>query len=720
MNLERTHICARAFAVLAVVVAAVFGPSVIRSEEQTDSVKPDAVADTLKMSVELGNIEVKAANVIHSSNKDTYIVTPEMKQGVYNAGQLLSRVNGVIYDPITKEISYNGSGNIVILLDSVPKSAQYIKKLSPDRFDRIEVINFPTGAYLGYDALINFHTRPAYQGYESNLMDQVYVVPGQRLGRGQWLNRNDAYGDLTFTHEKWNISAMVLPKYEYSVGSPYYSRVYQFNQMQESVLPHPRNHPSRRTRTNAWNGNFAIDYQISKDHSVSVQWNLDASDVKRYGDEQLEIRDLSTSQSETVSYHSLSHTHGLMRNNLGAYYRGRFGAWNVNVSANYAMSDWDNFKTVERSNGYLLNDDRRGDLDYVWGNVDISRFVGNNCVLSLSESATLSSYKERDYATDEMLTDNSIFYNNLILMAQYAPKRGLTLSLSGGMQAYRNAVAGQSITRFVPRAGAGVFWTATQNCVVRVNYDMSANMPPMVATVDYGQWTDAYMYQMGNPLLKPATLHRVDLNVTLANMVTLMAIYRNNRNEIYNIASLGEVDGTPAVFRRYENGTYDQLDLGVSFAKSLSDRFRLSVNASAQRAHASYGEQSRCRWMPKADAVLMYTDSKRGISGNFAYSLQRTLTALPQSIGYGNSEVCSIAIAKTLLKGRMELMLMYSLPIHFIKGNEYKEFMTSDAMTERLWNNSSYYRDNKLSFSISYRFSGGNQVRRYSRRTMNL
>lgn len=297
------------------------------AQEPADSTGVAEEADTIKYSVKLGDVEVKASNLTRRGGKDVYVVTDDMKRGLYNAGQLLSRVNGVVYNPITTDITYLGSKNVVILLDSVPKPADYIKRLSPDRFDRIDVINFPTGKYLGYDVLINYHSRPTYKGYESNLFSQAYALPGNKLGHGKWLQRNDAYADFTYTNGKWNIAAWMSDKWNRSAGQSGYANYYPANHFKESTVTTGRHAPTTLSRTNEMPGFLAVDYEINKLQSVSVQWSFAGEDWSTRNDYRLATENTLTHATDTIDYRTRSHTHGAWRNTFGAYYRGRFGAW---------------------------------------------------------------------------------------------------------------------------------------------------------------------------------------------------------------------------------------------------------------------------------------------------------------------------------------------------------------------------------------------------------
>ncbi|MCM1348234.1 MAG: outer membrane beta-barrel protein [Firmicutes bacterium] len=673
----------------------------------------------MKYSISLDNVEVKASNIVHKNDKSIYSVTPIMKKGIYSAGQLLSRVNGIIYNPTTMEVSYLGSKNIVILIDSLEKDETYIKRQSPNRFDRIEVISFPTGKYLGYDALINFHSRPVYKGVESNLFTQAYAIPDNRLGRGKFMHRNDGYADFTYTHDNWNISAVLSDNWKQDAGAGGYMRTYIANGLTERTLNKNKKEPTWTSVSNNLNGNLAIDYQISPMQSVSLQWKYDHTDNHKNINQTLISTNEATNSTDTLAYRSAGHIHDMKRNNFGIYYRGRFNSLELNGTVNYTTSSWNSYSNIDRSSGYNLVDNRHTDMDYFWANAELSKFIGNRWGMSIIETLTLLNRKEHRLETNHILSRNRTIYNYLYAQAQYRPSKQVTLSAIGGFTAYRNSVGISTISKWMPRMAANFFWTPTQNAVLRLNYDLSNTMPAPTANTSYGQLTDSLTFQSGNPNLLPTSVHLINMNFTIMNLITLKVMYEHQHNAIFNIYSQSNIDNRPVVFNRYENGTYNSVDLGFNIYKELPFGFEVAADVYANMVKASYGDLRKNKWMPRGSFQLSYWNPKL-FYVTFDYTIKRSLYATPQELTWGNYEISSIALQRTLLDNKLQVMFMYSIPIHFIKHNKIKSVLDSPALHGSDWSNVTYFRDNMISLSISYRINSGNQVRKYNRKTFTL
>lgn len=687
----------------------------VHAQEPADSAK--AEADTIKYSVNLGDVEVRASNVTHKADRDIYAVTPEMKKGIRSAGELLSRVNGVIYNPMTTDISYLGSKNVMILLDSVPKSAQYIKKLSPDRFDRIEVINYPTGQYLGYDVLINFHTRPAYQGYESNLQSSVWLSPERLCGRDRMLRMATGYADFTFTKEKWTLSAYVNEHRENEAASSSFERIYTLNDLRESSVIRPRKDPSEVGRGNNLTTNAAIDYEIDKRQSVSLQWVFTDQNMHSGEFQQLMTENLKNGTTELVDYRKNRAMRNARDHNISAFYRGRFGTWNVNASGGFCTQGSDATLTVERSNGYYLADNRRNDRHYFWGYGRIDKFIGQKWSVSLNGNFVATNAKQYRLGTDALLTDLDNTFGNLIAMFQFVPNRKVNLSVGAGASFYHSSDGGKDVDKVTPTAYGILSWVPSQNFVFRANYNMYFELTDENTITDYGTFTDSLTYQMGNPLLKPSLIHHVKTNFTFFNQLTLTAGYTHESDANYNIATSRVMDGRPVVYYQYQNGTSDYLMFGLNYTKSF--RFGLDLSAYVQQSYikASYGGLSESFWRPNGELSLSYRNPKL-FNAYLSYQIQRYMTATPQSRKWGNSEQTSLTLSRNFFGNRLSMQMSWWIPVHLIGPKTPKTRFVSPGLTSYSVDSGNYYNRNFVALTVSYRFSGGDRVKRYDRNVM--
>ncbi len=131
--------------------------------------------------VRLKEVLVTGSTVRHYGQQDTYQVTKAMREGVSDAGELLGKLNGVTFNPLSGELKYLSSKNIIILVDSIPKDEEYIKRLRPYRFDHITIVNNPSGGVCR----VRRSNQPAHQAEIRGLRGQRMVDNRCQTGRSQ-------------------------------------------------------------------------------------------------------------------------------------------------------------------------------------------------------------------------------------------------------------------------------------------------------------------------------------------------------------------------------------------------------------------------------------------------------------------------------------------------------------------------------------------------------
>lgn len=134
---------------------------------------PDNTADQdstiIELSKALDEVVIKGVPTVQSGDTTKTFFTKELRRGTSTSAQLLGKLPNFYYDWSQNTLTYNNSSNIVVLVDGIEKALGNVLNMQHLRFESVEVINKPMGKYLGYDALIHFHTKPDYEGYEGSI-----------------------------------------------------------------------------------------------------------------------------------------------------------------------------------------------------------------------------------------------------------------------------------------------------------------------------------------------------------------------------------------------------------------------------------------------------------------------------------------------------------------------------------------------------------------------
>lgn len=169
-----------------------------------DSIMQGLKADSSAVSKKLPTVTVEASNITHYADRDVVHITRSMRKGARNTAQMLGNIPGIDCNYANNALTYYGSSNILILVDSLEKSADYVKELHHLRFSKVDVVPNPTGKYANYDVLINLHTKPDYTGYEGNVFQQMSVRPNEDNGKNKKFSGDYSSASFTYTKNKWN------------------------------------------------------------------------------------------------------------------------------------------------------------------------------------------------------------------------------------------------------------------------------------------------------------------------------------------------------------------------------------------------------------------------------------------------------------------------------------------------------------------------------------
>ena len=492
--------------------------------------EPDTLA-----SKRLDEIVVTAELLKRQGNEDIITVTKAMREGTRNAGELLGRINGMFYNPLSTDLQYMGSKNILILVDGVEKGAGYIKRLRPERFDKITITNMPTGIYASYDAVIDLHTRPLYTGYEGVVLTEAVIVPGDRNGDGDNLRKSRNEGQFTYTREKFNIDVTAGYTFSQQGLSDYFDKEYPLNGLKETTLETSDKSPDKYMRSNRYSAEVAADYDINRRHSISAKISLaPSSDHDRY-DYRIKRDFTDLNITDIVSESQNSDIRDRLDMLAGLWYRGKGAGWRLNANLTYTNIGYKRCNATDRSSGYQITDNRKVSSQYFTGGLEAKRQSNNQkWIFTASDDFILSNFKEDRAETGKRLSESNDFRNTFNASADYQVNNKLSLGFNAGVSVFRNSYNTASDTHFTPKTGFQAMWIPSDNVFMRLNYSASTRYPALSGLQDYGQFTDSLMYSSGNPELKPSLIHDISLTATFLKSISIEGRYTHTSDGVFS------------------------------------------------------------------------------------------------------------------------------------------------------------------------------------------
>lgn len=679
-------------------------------------IKDEQVTDTLP------DVVVSAELETRRGNEDIIVVTKTMRKGTHNAGELLGKVNGMQYNPMTTDLTYMGSKNIVVLVDSVEKDLTYIKRLQPGRFDRINIVNMPTGKYSGYDAVISLHTIPEYDGYEGAVLAQSLISPNGRNGEGNDLKQVQTTGQFTYTNRKINID-FIADWSRHVDGLDFYSgSEYPLNGFMESdITPFSYSSPNKENTGMNSLADLSLDYAINSTHSVSVRGNIEPSWVHERSMNAILRQYAEGNRELTFTEERNNDIKDRLDFMYGVWYRGKVERWSLDANLTGNHISFKRLYRLERSTDFSLTDDRCYTARYLSGGVSANSYAKNyKWSYSVSDYFSLTDYDESADTDGRRLSSGDYFRNRLDAALNYFPNRNFYIGVNAGVSIDRSSESGIDNTHVSPRGGMQCMWNhPSRKFFMRFYYSAYSSSPSLSLMQDFAQFTDSLVMTTGSPDLKPALVNDFNLTLSALGMFTLNARYILTSKNAYSFTNpdFGVIpSGVETYFAStsYVNGRNDRWNVTLTFAKDFRSYWSVSATAKLRGEKASYGESSSYKVLPEYDWYVMYQTLKNSLQFYLSGSMSSYSTITPQTRMWNIEDGVSLSACKYLLNHQLQIVGMWTLPFHFISGNRHGG-MVSQPLITRQWGSSLSRQNNLLRLSVLYTFKGGKSVIKYNR-----
>ncbi len=676
---------------------------------QSNGQKTDSIlwADTIQAVIIVGS------NVSNYADRDVIRITKDMRRGARNSAQLIGKIQGFDCDIINNDLRYYGSKNILLAVDSIPKMAEYIKELQHIRFDKVEVIHSPSGKWAEYDVVVNFHTRPNYEGYEGSLTDNGRVLPNDGNGKGKNLGDNTAGGQLTWTKNKWNFAM----RYNFNFNQGEYNETTSLADYKTLDIAEHTINPSTESLHNRNHNLFtAIDYQISKDHRVSLTYTLNSHNGDNSVTEHKERTWTDSEQTHTLN--SLrSDAIESLRQTLGLYYGGTVKGWGLFYDFNFINNLHKSDYRYHQNHDFKLENNFADRMNYVWSNMGFNKRF-DRYYLTASHSFTYKGYERKNRLTDTRLSANDYYRNQLTIWMSYRFSHDTELTL-GARLAHIHAKSTQEENYDNNAAlSSTLFHRFNKQTWLRVNYWYDAVNPELDQVATQGHFTDSLHYHAGNPQLQTSITQRGRVWLNCFGMLGLQTGFNYAPDQFAGIAYpyiLDTPQGTNNyIAERTENTKYMEWWYAVNLSKKFGD-FNLNAFIKYQTMTAEYGSDKTDNDGFSGYATLRHYYKPLSLTTELGYHYNTFYGVSPQGYTKREMDFFRLSVSKDWLKDRrLSCTLQFQPAIHFTR----MKFSTiTDCPILYSQNIQGILESNRntIRFNLTYRFAGGKSVRKYTR-----
>ncbi|MDE6096520.1 MAG: hypothetical protein K2G52_10060 [Muribaculaceae bacterium] len=675
-------------------------------QDSTNTVGPDSIERTLD------EVVIIRKQVSTDGRTKTYTITPEMRKKAYNTAHLIGNLPGMYVDRMTNEMEYLGRKNIKILVDSIEKDESYIKRLSPGRFSKVEMTVNPTGRYSGYDVLINLRLKPRYTGTELSLSSFNVVRPDYVTS--DKFSVSNEYGFLDYMNEHWNAYLTESFTWMNIQQQELYDRWYPVNEIREYSISNPGRVPTKQDYVRRNEVAVNVDYTVNPHHIIGVTYAINYLNDNSTGNSLIVSEHGRLPLSDTCYNRDSSGKDGFT-NMAGIFYEGRnLLGWNIGAKLNYVNNSHDTDNTYSRTSGYHEDYLNRQRMYYSFAGMNMGRNFFGRLDLNLGYDYINRNLKIMDRVTGETLSrlrenrhharlsaDMRIFSETYV---------GAGVSFLHNHTHSSGTKSSENLWSFQCR----MTHTFSDNLSAELSY-LGTICPPTTSQLsDYGQFVSPIQFVTGNPALKIPRNHFFECSVDFLDMFNIRGSLTVDPDRIGSVVEsrVGtRPDGTegPYVVAMPDNYYLRYWSIDMSFYKSIGN-FDINARVNWETDRGRYKDWSMSKSGFSVDASLRYYIPDAGMYAEIEYE-----TPQPYSIDNAmawsedTQDYLKIDIGKRFLKGKLNVMVRYLPPVHFLSDRK-TDYIMSPALKSSLTSRSNRLNDNSVMISLSYYFQGGNRI----------
>jgi len=644
-------------------------------------------------------------------DRDVQIVTDKMKAGASNTRDVLDKLPGVDYDRYSNAIKVDNDARVIILVDGMEKDQDYIKNLSPDRLKKIEVIRDPSGRYAleGYSAVINVILKKNYQGIEL-LINNESMVDADANNLKKTLIVNNTSGTFNYTYNKLNIYTKYDGNYSNFALPSYSGKAFDNGIVSENNIPSdmPLN-----TDVKQLNHNYTLgaDYFINPRHTLSYEGHLSGQPASQNVTTVALDNNIFYTGALIKNFSSISKSVTDIQSSYNTlFYQGILDEKNT-VTSNFSFSDnkstYTNeyientpYKRLENGVNSKIGTRFYAEITHTFSpRTNIQGGYGHTWEKQHNRFSIFDAESTFDYSDRRHK-----FYS--YFSQQIGKKTGLKLGCAAETSNPKTPTHEKFYFIFLPYADLKYDLSAMLS--VKLKYRAASAYPAIEQTNPFTYVIDQQSVKTGNPELRPEVTHKISLQSNiLGGLANIEPYYHFSNNYI---ADAGHLINDSLFEYTYSNAGYYknyglQANITIPFGKTLFLQNTLDIyNSSIIHNHLLNSIKGY-----KLSEQLVYVNESTGFVAGLQYqkNLQKYITA--QGYNKGDNDFWISFVQKPFLKQKLNLTLIYFLPINwgvdFVQGS----YIHTTNYTESRWNDISFLK-NIVMLQASYRFNKGKTI----------
>lgn len=655
----------------------------------------------LSADLELDEIVVSGTHVDRSTDADTYLVTNGMREKAINTYDLLDQLHGVRYDKMTNTIRVGNESKVLILVDDMEQSKEYIASINPERIARIEVSKQPKGRYQseGYEAVINLKLKTDYRGYDITVQNMALFNPG---GNGDdWLMSDQPSFQTLYTDRKLNLFA----NYTYghaAWNTPVAREVVYTDRL--LLLP-DADSPERPNDLFAYKAHVVhagLNYKLNAAHTISFTAN--------YMYERTKLDDLFSytlhDMKKDIVYKQLNTTSTITSYDdytANLFYKGTALADKLEMYSDLSYNQYANdaSNAFTRDESALSWQTYREKRNYIKFTSDMEYALSGLFTLKFGYSYSFRRYDARLTSGEELLSYKEKRNKGYIYL-HYSPSEKLGIELGTGAEtlSMNQPSVRHHYLQFLP-----VFqlnYQASRILNLKASYLTSMEYPTIYELNPVSSAIDSLMAWKGNPFLQASVRHAFSCDISLWDKLTFTPQFRYTPHAI---GQLVERSGASYV-TTFRNVKLKGYAFQLIYDQPVGERVNWSNNLTYYSDKAAYeNEASRVNgWLFESE--VSYFNPTYGLMAQTGYYRSMRKRATVQGYGMEDLDSWGVSVSKKFLRNRLSVMWVYFAPLEWGIRKEQKKVTRTPYYQETYTTSLKPYR-NMCLLRISFRFGSG-------------
>lgn len=662
------------------------------------------VGKVLLTPVVLSEVSVTASTSKHDIDKDTYIITDEIRKGAFNAGEMLGKLPNIMYSFLDTKIRVNGKENVLLLVNGMEKPESYIKDINPKRIKSVEVINNPGGRYLSedYEAIIDLKLYEDYIGMDLVIGERL-MAKMDKLDTWNWLFREEP--NINFTQTRNNVSWNVGYDYELKRVDLYDGNTTIYpERMSSGTVRHDDDEDNIRKRDNSHRVFAGFDYDISKNHQVAAQIKYSN------GDGYLNMANDMWYCKQGVTYYDKTqwiYKDDKIDNLVGSlFYNGKLGEhFKIYSDLNYNYYNDKSHALVSQQDLFETESRYVSKKNYLRYNADATYSIGKSSV-KFGYSTTWVKAEAKDILRNIGQSETEDYRNRLFAYysCRVSPKFSFSLGGAGEWISNESSLGRESHFSFFP--DMRLMYKEGNKFDITLQYNSGVTYPSLSQRMQTYRLDSLSMF-IANPELKPMDTHNISVKLRFFNCLTLTPSVQfspSNHQDYYSLMDDGYVS------RSYVNSDFKFYSVRLDFNKMFWNRLQFSANVALGYDKFTYNECDNSSKHLTGRCTFAYLLNRSTMFLLEYQSMNRKYLSL-QGYSWGGDNNIMLATQKKFWHDKAQVMLGYMPPIHALEGKSASGIQTPFYSLERENNQNVLFR-NMLILRVNVRLDYGKRTKK--------